>query len=164
MGAAHVCGTSALSDGLGGTWRVRIGHMTRDAVLVSIQIAKVGAVIVFVILRSWTGRTLAGTAIRKGDCVNRPHHFMTRGQKRHHLTVARMMRVAIMGLTNDKVGTCSPLAVPTRPWTTCVVKAELVPKLKHNGTVEAKRSIKVSDADKYMGEQSGSCGLAMCDA
>lgn len=76
--------------------------MAGDTNFVALRIAKVGAIVVGMVLRPQAGWSLTGAAICKAcfvRCANLP---AARREEGRHLPIARMMRLAIVWLVNDK--------------------------------------------------------------
>src|SRR5882762_3724931 len=88
--------------------------MTGNADLVAVGVAEVGAVVVWVVMRSQPRWTFARTSMPQSGLVALSDRRAVPGHEGNHLAVARIMRLTVVGLANDEKRARPPGAMPDR--------------------------------------------------
>lgn len=92
----HLTGESARPIGL------RLGRMASNAKLVSIGVTEISAVVVLVILGPQTWCALRNATMGQSGLISAANRGPALCEKSHHLSVARLMRLLIVGLSDNE--------------------------------------------------------------
>ena len=122
--------------------------MTRHAKLVSVRILEIRAVVVLVVLRPQTRRTLRGTAVCKRYSIGSVDDGSALRKKSDHLSVSGIVRCAVVGRPDEKERSRTRIRLPARPGTLALAEASRDPKRRHQWIVEAQCAIEVANADE----------------
>jgi len=128
-------------------WRWRVaGHAT----LVAFGVAKVGPVVVGVVVGAQSRWAFTGTAVVQRRLVGLAHRRTVGGQKGRHLSIARMVRLPIVRLADDEQRAGAVGAVPAGPGVLAFTKPLANAQALHQGRIKGIGPIKVTDTHKHM--------------
>jgi len=125
-------------------------HMACHAKFVPVRITKVRAVVVSMVMRSSAGQTLACPAVLKCHLVSCVNHCPRRSREGDHLTIPRIMLLAVIRFADNEKGTRLISTVPARPRPAAVAKAHFNTEAVHKRGVDAKCSLEVGHAHENM--------------
>jgi hypothetical protein len=126
--------------------------MASDTNLVAVGITKIRTVVVGMVLRPQPGRAFTAAAMGQRNLMSCPHKRPVCGHERHHLPVARMVRLTVLRLADHKKRAGSTGAVPAGPRFVSLAKTKLEVEALHQRAVKVESSIKVAHADEDVGE------------
>jgi hypothetical protein len=72
------------------------------------------------------------------------------GREGNHLTVAGLMRLAVIGFADHEEGPRAPGAVPPGPWLLALAEPKLDAEAVHDGAVEVQGALEIGHAHEDM--------------
>lgn len=110
--------------------------MTRNTKFVSVKTAKIGFVVMQVILRSRPKNTLARCSTGPGNPMDFVHHGSRNSEEGCHLTVSRSVRPSIAWLAGHKKGPLLSRATPASARLVTLIELKFKAKGGHDHFIE----------------------------
>ena len=137
-------GVDAWQYVMGSSWR----RMTGDTELVSIWVSEVCAIVVLVIFRPQAWRSLRGATVCERYSIRALNDVATFREEGHHLPIALVVRLVIVGFANEKEGSWIGMRVPASPRATSFAEAGFYSKRGHQWVIESQSAVEVADPNE----------------
>lgn len=132
--------------------------MTDYAQLVAVEITKVCAVVVGVIVRTQARLTFTGPALSDSKLVRAIDRCLVFCHEGYHLTIAGGVGCTIKWATNDEQWAPASLLLPSGPTVLWIEESLPQPKRFHQRRVEGMSTAEIADTNEDVREHDGLAG------
>lgn len=124
--------------------------MAGNTEFVAFGVSKVGAVVMGVVLRAQARWAFALGAGHKGAGMDGAHLLTAGCEKRHHLAIAWLVKLAVKRLADNEQGPAATRHLPGGPGFIWIAEPFLQPQRGQNRPIKAQGPIKVTNAGKQV--------------
>jgi hypothetical protein len=137
--------------------------VTSDAQLVALWVPEVRAIVVGMVLRPHTRKTLRCRAVGQCDAIGLINDSARLRQERNHLTIAYGMWLTVIGSADEEQRPGPRARLPSCPRASGIAKALRNAKDRHERSIEGESTVKVADANEDVGEHCERLALLLAD-